>query len=650
MSSSSLNETDSKRSNVDEEEERIEERAEDNEDIMEDSMEEEPAEDDERIEEENSAAVNEEDEEEEDVAEEVVVAAAVTTTPRPKLLVVLSPAKRSIEVASPSAASSKRVKTADASSGTTNNNHMPVRVQNSSEDDEEEEAEDTDNRPRRRVWSEEERYQHLRDIQQQLQQTIQAHSGIKNQNDDNDDNNEATLDACRPLLEQLRDQVLTTGYYTTWNEDLFSRDVIPYLRVLKQQWRGHPNATCIKELFDQWKILRATSDHAKVLRRYLIALSQLDLQQDPTDAAVPPPTQPQVMSALQALPFCNDPSTMYYGSLFDREILSLYSCLKQLATTFPAQLPSAELRQLVVQTYHACKQRLEAQGWKAPIPVRARKPKLQLRALPQDAVTVLGERQAKLLKTFRKHMYHLQNIEHKRKPDMIAYKEMRQSRELRRRFPFFDGPRRHGLIEGVPIGLRLRGRGEAAVLGIHRQMMRGIDFEQNEPCFAVCVSGGYEDDNVLDNGDILYTGEGGQTKGFQTEDQKEKNGNAALVKSCRTRTPIRVIRGGAVDGGGAEYCYEGLYECVEYDHVQSTQNPDVWVYQFHLRPIAGQSIQSGIRVEHGRSVAAAAAVPRGQAHRRLQDRIDQDERRARRQDANEQRKRSDATKGSNLGN
>ena len=53
-----------------------------------------------------------------------------------------------------------------------------------------------------------------------------------------------------------------------------------------------------------------------------------------------------------------------------------------------------------------------------------------------------------------------------RKPDMIAFKELRSE---------LTPERRHGHIAGVEVGARFGGRGELAILGVHTQMMRGID-------------------------------------------------------------------------------------------------------------------------------------------------------------------------------
>ena len=53
-----------------------------------------------------------------------------------------------------------------------------------------------------------------------------------------------------------------------------------------------------------------------------------------------------------------------------------------------------------------------------------------------------------------------------RKPDMIAFKELKTQ---------LSPDRVHGHIAGIEVGARFGGRGEVAIMGIHTQMMRGID-------------------------------------------------------------------------------------------------------------------------------------------------------------------------------
>jgi hypothetical protein len=173
------------------------------------------------------------------------------------------------------------------------------------------------------------------------------------------------------------------------------------------------------------------------------------------------------------------------------------------------------------------------------------------------------------------------------KSDMTAYKELRQQ---------WTPALNHGHIPGVPVGARLRGRGEAAIVGIHTQMMRGIDSRQGGSCFAVCMSGGYVDDEESGDSDgrLIYTGEGGQKEGRQVADQKEERGNAALMQSYASGEPIRLLRGGPIKGGGAEYYYDGLFKCTGYTYEASKDGPKV--YKFTLEPIADESICESRRI------------------------------------------------------
>mmetsp|Transcript_4389 Transcript_4389/g.5070 ORF Transcript_4389/g.5070 Transcript_4389/m.5070 type:complete len:405 (-) Transcript_4389:85-1299(-) len=163
------------------------------------------------------------------------------------------------------------------------------------------------------------------------------------------------------------------------------------------------------------------------------------------------------------------------------------------------------------------------------------------------------------------------------KPDMIAYKELR----------FRHTPERsYGMLPGIPIGLRLEGRGEAAILGIHTKILSGIDAIKDESCYAVCLSGGYIDDEAEDSEGgktFYYTGEGGRKGKRQVTDQVENVSNASLMMSVRTKLPIRLLRGGPTKRNGILYAFEGLYRCVGFTYEPSLDGPKV--FKFELRPI-----------------------------------------------------------------
>jgi hypothetical protein len=168
------------------------------------------------------------------------------------------------------------------------------------------------------------------------------------------------------------------------------------------------------------------------------------------------------------------------------------------------------------------------------------------------------------------------------KPDMIAFSNL--SDEL-------TPPRGHGEIPGVPIGLKLRGRGEAAILGIHRNIMRGIDAYGGNACYAICLSGRYaDDDDDSPDGTITYTGSGGHKNRRQVEDQTENADNKSLLRSIATHQPIRVLRGKTMSDGSPAYVYDGLYQCTAHAKVPSVDGPKVYV--FTLKPIPGKSIHS----------------------------------------------------------
>ena len=178
------------------------------------------------------------------------------------------------------------------------------------------------------------------------------------------------------------------------------------------------------------------------------------------------------------------------------------------------------------------------------------------------------------LQVFRRRVEALK-LEGKHNPDMIGFKELRGR---------YTPARKHGELEGVPIGLVMRGRGEAAILGIHQKVLSGIDGVKDKPCYAVCISGGYvdDDDHTESDGTIYYTGEGGQDRStkHQIKDQSEDSvGNAALLRSVESDETIRVIRGNFDKG----YYYLGLYKCTSYTYEPGIHGKRV--YSFKLEPI-----------------------------------------------------------------
>eukprot|EP01025_Chloroclados_australasicus_P014013 TRINITY_DN1655_c0_g1_i1.p1 TRINITY_DN1655_c0_g1~~TRINITY_DN1655_c0_g1_i1.p1 ORF type:complete len:597 (+),score=86.45 TRINITY_DN1655_c0_g1_i1:162-1793(+) len=134
--------------------------------------------------------------------------------------------------------------------------------------------------------------------------------------------------------------------------------------------------------------------------------------------------------------------------------------------------------------------------------------------------------------------------------------------------------RKYGHVPGIQVGQKFSCRAELSVVGVHDAYVRGIDYQNHQPAFAICLSGAYADD--LDQGDFFsYTGEGGQKKGIQVFDQEKNNGNLALIKSYEQKVPVRVIRGGYDENKTLYYFYDGLFMVESYSLVESQQDKHV---------------------------------------------------------------------------
>ncbi|GAU40499.1 hypothetical protein TSUD_189810 [Trifolium subterraneum] len=158
-----------------------------------------------------------------------------------------------------------------------------------------------------------------------------------------------------------------------------------------------------------------------------------------------------------------------------------------------------------------------------------------------------------------------------------------------------------GPIPGVYVGDVFLFRMELCVVGLHMQIQAGIDYLPKSRCSngepiatSVIVSGGYEDDMELDDGDvIIYTGHGGQEKNSSRQicDQKLVGGNLAMERSMHYGIEVRVIRGmkyeGSASGSGKVYVYDGLYRIVDcwFDVGKS----GFGVYKYRLLRIEGQA-------------------------------------------------------------
>lgn len=106
-------------------------------------------------------------------------------------------------------------------------------------------------------------------------------------------------------------------------------------------------------------------------------------------------------------------------------------------------------------------------------------------------------------------------------------------------------PRCLGHPRGVKPGDRVEGRGELDALAVHNLAVQGIDAVKGAPAFAICMSGGYVDDE--DTGTtVWYTGMGGQSGKRQVADQQLKS-----VRTCSRAFAAACLdsRRGALDSG-----------------------------------------------------------------------------------------------------
>ncbi|XP_072023603.1 uncharacterized protein [Amphiura filiformis] len=158
-----------------------------------------------------------------------------------------------------------------------------------------------------------------------------------------------------------------------------------------------------------------------------------------------------------------------------------------------------------------------------------------------------------------------------------------------------------GVIPGVEVGTHWYMRLDCSKDGIHRPTVAGIHGNEQEGCYSVALSGGYEDD--LDLGECFtFTGEGGRDlKGTkanpknlrtapQSKDQTLTRGNMALSKNVENRRPVRVIRGFKLHSPFAPdegYRYDGLYTVEKFWFTTGLSGHGV--YKFALQRIKDQA-------------------------------------------------------------
>ena len=143
--------------------------------------------------------------------------------------------------------------------------------------------------------------------------------------------------------------------------------------------------------------------------------------------------------------------------------------------------------------------------------------------------------------------------------------------------------RKHGDIDGVPIGLVVNWKGEAAILGLHCNVSSGIDSVKGQPCYAISISGDNPDDNYDPfDGTIIYSGSGGKTRDGKIIDQTKNSANESLMLSQESKKPIRVLQR-TEDG---DLRYKGLYRCTDWKYEKGVKGNKV--YKFTLEPMPGK--------------------------------------------------------------
>ena len=148
-----------------------------------------------------------------------------------------------------------------------------------------------------------------------------------------------------------------------------------------------------------------------------------------------------------------------------------------------------------------------------------------------------------------------------------------------------------GELPGIPEGTLFEDRTELSKAGVHRPRQAGICGGKGEGAESIVLSGGYEDDT--DSGDvIIYTGHGGNIPrtATQYQDQELDRQNMALVISCESRLPVRVVRGSKHKSPWSPqsgYVYGGLYRVVRWWEQRGKSG--FKVFRFELRKIGSDA-------------------------------------------------------------
>ncbi|BBN15965.1 hypothetical protein MPTK1_7g02350 [Marchantia polymorpha subsp. ruderalis] len=159
-----------------------------------------------------------------------------------------------------------------------------------------------------------------------------------------------------------------------------------------------------------------------------------------------------------------------------------------------------------------------------------------------------------------------------------------------------------GEVEGVEVGDTFSWRAEMAVIGLHKELVAGINVvkrseSEGGPIATSVVFGAassYSDNIYQDSSTdrCVYSGEGGlpskskDSTGYR--DQTLTGGNLALKRTADQKIPLRVIRGlkKVERKDDRKYIYDGLYEIIAYQYDTGVNGNKV--YKFVLERLPGQ--------------------------------------------------------------
>ncbi|KAK6131834.1 hypothetical protein DH2020_034430 [Rehmannia glutinosa] len=154
-----------------------------------------------------------------------------------------------------------------------------------------------------------------------------------------------------------------------------------------------------------------------------------------------------------------------------------------------------------------------------------------------------------------------------------------------------------GHIPGIEIGDEFRFRTELALVGLHRQLIAGIDhvvLDGKKYATSIVDSGRYENEaKTLDV--LIYSGQGWIKKNADNSvDQKPEKGNLALMNSMEMGYPVRVIFKRSLAASKVYtsnernfvYVYDGLYTVNNF--WQEKDRIGKLVFKFELHRMPGQ--------------------------------------------------------------